>query len=118
MWGLLLLTTICGMFTTTYCDVQLVRGVEVSMQPFYNPNKDFTCLDGSHTIPFNAVNDDYCDCPDGSDEPGRWSCNKCAPKPPSPLPLASGLELLLKNRLRSPGHHLTIIFNPYPTKSA
>jgi len=38
--------------------------------PFYDPSKDFTCLDGSLTIPFLSVNDDFCDCADGSDEPG------------------------------------------------
>jgi len=37
---------------------------------FYEENKPFTCLDGSRTIPFDRVNDDYCDCKDGSDEPG------------------------------------------------
>lgn len=38
---------------------------------FYEESKPFTCLDGTATIPFDQVNDDYCDCKDGSDEPGE-----------------------------------------------
>ncbi|XP_014276049.1 glucosidase 2 subunit beta [Halyomorpha halys] len=40
----------------------------------YDPSKDFTCFDGQDSIPFAYVNDDYCDCEDGSDEPGTSAC--------------------------------------------
>ena len=39
-----------------------IRGLNPNKKPSYNPTKDFTCLDGSATIPFSLVNDDYCDC--------------------------------------------------------
>jgi len=50
------------------------RGVRAELGSFYNPASDFSCLDGSGTIPFIQVNDDYCDCDDGSDEPGTAAC--------------------------------------------
>ncbi|XP_052534237.1 glucosidase 2 subunit beta-like [Tympanuchus pallidicinctus] len=37
-------------------------------------SQPFTCLDGSSTIAFEWVNDDYCDCRNGSDEPGPSAC--------------------------------------------
>ncbi|XP_074643089.1 glucosidase 2 subunit beta-like [Tubulanus polymorphus] len=51
-----------------------VKGVAISKLSFYNPDIDFTCLDGSRSIPFHHVNDDYCDCMDGTDEPGTSAC--------------------------------------------
>ncbi|KAI8072905.1 glucosidase II beta subunit-like-domain-containing protein [Gongronella butleri] len=53
-----------------------VRGVAPEKQHLYKPNsqQQWQCLDGSRTIDWAGVNDDYCDCPDGSDEPGTSAC--------------------------------------------
>ncbi|XP_012585057.1 PREDICTED: glucosidase 2 subunit beta isoform X2 [Condylura cristata] len=55
-------------------EVKRPRGVSLTNHHFYEESKPFTCLDGSATIPFDQVNDDYCDCKDGSDEPGTAAC--------------------------------------------
>ncbi|RJE27356.1 protein kinase C substrate [Aspergillus sclerotialis] len=52
------------------------RGVGPEFAKFYKDTTTFTCI--SHPaikVPFSAVNDDYCDCPDGSDEPGTSACS-------------------------------------------
>ncbi|KAK5670541.1 hypothetical protein BDV3_002722 [Batrachochytrium dendrobatidis] len=51
------------------------RGVHPSKLHLYQlSTTQFTCLDKSATISMTAVNDDYCDCADGSDEPGTSAC--------------------------------------------
>ncbi|VDN01722.1 unnamed protein product [Thelazia callipaeda] len=50
------------------------RGVPFSRGPFYTTGEVFACIDNSKAIPFSQVNDNYCDCQDGSDEPGTSAC--------------------------------------------
>lgn len=54
--------------------VDKTHGVSPALAARYVPTQGnlWTCLDGSKTIPWTSVNDDYCDCPDGSDEPGGF----------------------------------------------
>ncbi|CAL1701892.1 unnamed protein product [Somion occarium] len=72
-WVLLLLPL------SAFSAVDKTHGVPPSLLASYVPTKDgsqeiWTCIDGSKVIPWSAVNDDYCDCPDGSDEPGTGAC--------------------------------------------
>ncbi|XP_030287698.1 glucosidase 2 subunit beta-like isoform X2 [Sparus aurata] len=55
-------------------DSRKIRGISSSYKRFYRERKSFLCIDGSKVIPFEQVNDDYCDCEDGSDEPGTSAC--------------------------------------------
>ncbi|XP_064652854.1 glucosidase 2 subunit beta-like [Lineus longissimus] len=52
------------------------RGVDPNKVSLYKPDADgkFTCFVSKENIPFDHVNDDYCDCDDGSDEPGTSAC--------------------------------------------
>lgn len=54
---------------------------------FYQDQETFTCISSPETkIPFTAVNDNFCDCPDGSDEPGTSACSHLSRN--SPLSVA------------------------------
>lgn len=54
----------------------LIRGVLFSHIVFYRTGKDdyFKCLKSEHTILYSQINDDFCDCEDGSDEPSTGAC--------------------------------------------
>ena len=51
------------------------HGISPDKVLHYNVHSDkFKCLDGKKFISFSAINDNYCDCDDGSDEPGTSAC--------------------------------------------
>lgn len=54
---------------------------------YYKDAETFTCISNpSIKLPVARLNDDYCDCPDGSDEPGTSACSYLSPlSPPQPL---------------------------------
>ncbi|KAG1677916.1 hypothetical protein FOA52_001334 [Chlamydomonas sp. UWO 241] len=70
------------------------RGVDPSLASHYTgASGTFACLDGSSAIAWERVNDNYCDCKDGSDEPGTPACYNgtfyCANKGSEPRTLSS-----------------------------
>ncbi|TIB19184.1 hypothetical protein E3P92_00126 [Wallemia ichthyophaga] len=53
-----------------------IRGVDPSLAHLYQPtNGRFQCLNDATTIAYTSLNDDYCDCPDGTDEPSTSACS-------------------------------------------
>jgi protein kinase C substrate 80K-H len=68
LWPLIL----AAPFASAAASVEPTHGVAPALLARYAAAADgsWTCLSGAARIPFAAVNDDYCDCPDGSDEPG------------------------------------------------
>lgn len=53
-----------------------IRGVHIKQSRFYVPDENgkFRCLLDGENIDFMRVNDDHCDCEDGTDEPGTDAC--------------------------------------------
>lgn len=53
-----------------------ILGLDPKLQSSYQIGSDglFSCLDKSGKVPAAFLNDDYCDCEDGSDEPSTSAC--------------------------------------------
>ncbi|CAG9325014.1 PRKCSH [Blepharisma stoltei] len=71
-----------------------ILGVSPKMQSLYQAEV-FSCLDGSLDVPATFINDNFCDCTDGSDEPGTSACKNgqfyCAEDGYSPFTIPSSM---------------------------
>ena len=68
--------TILGLLSLAWASsasAQAIVGLPQAEWPS-SGRSEFTCRDGSRTLPASYLNDDYCDCEDGSDEPGTSAC--------------------------------------------
>ncbi|KAL2443765.1 hypothetical protein ABEF95_012011 [Exophiala dermatitidis] len=85
------------------------RGVGPEFAKFYKktPSDTFTCISNpSITIPFSRVNDDFCDCPDGSDEPGTAACSYLSQlSPPQYHPGPDTATAAINTTLALPGFY-------------
>lgn len=54
----------------------VIHGILSSNMIYYRSNEDnvFKCIKSDKYIPFERINDDFCDCEDGSDEPSTSAC--------------------------------------------
>ncbi len=53
---------------------------------YYKDSESFTCISAlSINLPIARLNDNFCDCPDGSDEPGTSACAHLSPLSPASL---------------------------------
>ncbi|KAK0644592.1 glucosidase II beta subunit-like protein-domain-containing protein [Cercophora newfieldiana] len=84
--ALVLLSTLSQ--STLVASKGVPRGVGPEFVKFYESKTSFACISNpSITIDSSRVNDNSCDCPDGSDEPGTAACSYLdALSPEQPLP--------------------------------
>lgn len=63
------------------------RGVSPEFAKFYKSTDSFSCISNPEIkLSPSQVNDEYCDCPDGSDEPGTAACTYISDlSPPQPV---------------------------------
>ncbi|POR34779.1 Glucosidase 2 subunit beta [Tolypocladium paradoxum] len=87
-------------FTATAAG-SLARGVGPEFASYYEGKSEFACItDASIKLSLSRVNDNTCDCPDGSDEPGTAACAHIDPlSPQQPLPGSPSGSTNAKNAL-------------------
>ncbi|XP_022754375.1 glucosidase 2 subunit beta-like isoform X2 [Durio zibethinus] len=73
---ILLVLFIASFFRSASCSPKYpFLGISPQDEKFYKPSSDsIKCKDGSKKFSKSQLNDDFCDCPDGTDEPGTSAC--------------------------------------------
>ncbi|KAK3696176.1 hypothetical protein LTR37_018078 [Vermiconidia calcicola] len=86
-------------------DAPRPRGVGPEFAKHYKDAKTFACISNpSIKLPFARVNDDYCDCPDGSDEPGTSACAHLSSYSPQTPGAANATQALPGFYCKNKGH--------------
>ncbi len=69
---LLQITIGCSLVSLSISSIIGKRGIDPIKLVKYDENIDgrWRCLNNLHLINVDQINDDFCDCGDGSDEPG------------------------------------------------
>jgi len=68
--------TALHMHTRQKPTLSAIAGVNPNQRHLYGPNSNgnFRCLQSGEEVPFDEVNDDFCDCGDLTDEPSTGAC--------------------------------------------
>ena len=94
---LLRATEICALHWFNFLSSLLSIQID---EAYLSGKSEIRCRDGSRTFTRNRINDDFCDCPDGTDEPGASGHlrNACLGHPNAFQFIASHPERLSLNR--------------------
>lgn len=77
-----LVPNVCQQERSSILDLIAEKNLDL-VAKYYKDASKFTCISNpSVHISADQVNDDFCDCPDGSDEPGTSACSYLSPLSP------------------------------------
>ncbi|XP_044466437.1 glucosidase 2 subunit beta [Mangifera indica] len=72
-WILIILISICFQVLFVHCKSPSIIGVHPLDESYFS-SEIIKCKDGSKSFTRDRLNDNFCDCIDGTDEPGTSAC--------------------------------------------